>query len=64
MKTLLLATALAVIGFATAARAGSVTVGDITITQIPAQNTTAFDTASTGAYEFITSICSPAPLVA
>jgi hypothetical protein len=61
MKRLLLSTALAVIGFATAARAGSVTIGDLTITQIAAQNTNAFNNVPVGASDFIIDVCNAAP---
>ena len=43
MTKMLLTTALASIGFATAAYAGSVTVNGVTLTQIPAENTLTFD---------------------
>jgi PEP-CTERM motif len=66
MKTLLLSIALAVIGFATAARAGSITFGDFTISQltsaqIAAQGPSAFNAAPVGAANFVTSVCSPGP---
>ena len=52
MKTLLFATALASISFATAAIAGSVTIDNLTITQIPAEDPGTFNsnplTATTG----------------
>jgi hypothetical protein len=49
MKKLLLATALASIGFATAANAGSVTVGNLTLTQIAPMSTGTFDNNPIGA---------------
>jgi hypothetical protein len=52
MKILLLATALASIGFAAEAIAGSVTIDNLTITQIPAEDPGTFNnnplTATTG----------------
>ena len=61
MTPLLLATALAVIGFATAARAGSVMVDGLTITQIAPENTAAFDNIPLGTTgQFVTTVCDSA----
>jgi hypothetical protein len=59
MKTLLLATALAV-GFAMAARAGSVTIDGLTITQIAPENPGAFDDIPIFTTNFVTTVCDSA----
>jgi PEP-CTERM motif len=60
MKKLLLATALASIGFVTAADAASFTKNGITVTQIKPENTRTFDNNPIGATSGVSSVCDAA----